>query len=505
MQQNESIAQGNTVGHPRRKLIAAAVTASLLMATAVPVLHSLPESHAAVATDTSSTVRSPLDFGDLVEVVQPAVVNISVTTTQPAMGEVPSFPKGSPFEFFFKRHDEGQQMPQPNDPRQPRGEGLGSGFIIDSEGYIVTNHHVVARAEEITVTLNDGTKYRAELKGSDPKTDLALLKIEAQKPLPHVAFGDSHGARVGDWVVAIGNPFGLGGSVTAGIISARGRDIQSGPFDDFLQVDAPINRGNSGGPLFDLDGNVIGINTAIFSPTGGSVGIGFAIPAAMAETVIADLRDDGQVVRGWLGVQIQTVTPEFAESLGLDKEHGALVTSVVPGSPADNAGLQAGDVILKAGSDAIERMRDLPKLVAGLEPDTRVQMTVWRKGTEHTMPVLIGELLAEENEIGAVTGSPQTEGSGQLGLSLRPLTPETRQKYRIAEDVNGAVVVNVAPQSAAQQLRPGDVIVMVGQDNVTRPSDVSDGVKEASELKRKSVLLLVDRQGNERFVAVPLA
>lgn len=505
MQQNEPIAQSNTARDPRRRLIAAAVTASLLMATAVPVLHSLPESHAAVATNTSSAVRSPLDFGDLVEEVQPAVVNISVTTTQPALAEMPASPPGSPFEFFFKRHSEDPQSPQPSNPRAPRGQGLGSGFIINADGYVVTNHHVVAQAEEITVTLNDGTRYPAKLKGSDPKTDLALLKIEADKPLPHVAFGDSDGARVGDWVVAIGNPFGLGGSVTAGIISARGRDIQSGPFDDFLQVDAPINRGNSGGPLFDLDGNVIGINTAIYSPTGGSVGIGFAIPAAMAETVIADLRDDGQVVRGWLGVQIQTVTPEFAESLGLDEERGALVASVAPDSPAQKAGLQAGDVILKAGSHEIKRMRDLPKLVAGLEPDTRVNMTVWRKGSEHALPVVIGELLSEDNEVGAVSGSPQTDRPGQLGLSLHPLTPETRQKYGIAGDVKGAVVVNVAPDSAAQQLQPGDVIVMVGQDDVTQPSDVADGVKEANELKRKSVLLLVDRQGDERFVAVPLA
>ncbi len=503
MQHNAPNAVATPAERPRRKLIAAAVAASLLMASAVPVLYTLPTSHAAVDTETTSALRGPLNFGDLVEKVQPAVVNISVTTTQPEQADMPSFPQGSPFEFF-KRFEQNRQA-VPNMP-QPHAQGLGSGFIIDADGYVVTNHHVVAQADEITVTLNDGTRYPATLKGSDPKTDLALIKIDAAKPLPFVSFGDSDEARVGDWVLAIGNPFGLGGSVTAGIISARGRDIQSGPFDDFLQVDAPINRGNSGGPLFDLKGRVIGVNTAIFSPTGGSVGIGFAIPAEMAETVVADLRDDGHIVRGWLGVQIQTVTPEFAESLGLDKERGALVASVVPGSPAEKAGLQAGDVILKAGPDDIERMRDLPRLVAGLEPDTRLKVTVWRKGSERTLKVVIGELAPEGTQLGDATGTPGNAAPAELGLALSALTPETRQKYGIGEDVTGAVVVNIAPDSAAQQrLRPGDVIMMVGQDDVSNPSDVAERVKEANQLKRKSVLLLVDRQGAERFVAVPLA
>ncbi len=375
------------------------------------------------------TMTSPMalmqhqSFAPLVKKVSPAVVNISVTQSagsdttaeEPEQGS-PDFPN-SPYDEFLRRFFD-QQSPNGQRhlfPQIPGGQAhriaLGSGFIIDPSGYVVTNSHVVGDAGKVEVTLQDNSKYTAKIIGRDPKTDIALLKINADKPLPYVTFGDSSTAQVGDWVMAVGNPFGLGGTVTTGIISARGRDIHSGPFDDFLQIDAPINRGNSGGPTFNLDGQVIGINTAIYSPNGGSVGIGFAVPSNLAKTVVAQLKEHGKVSRGWLGVQIQEVTPAIASSLGLQGEHGALVAAVTPDSPGAKAGLKQGDVILTFNGNEVSRLRDLPRQVAEIAPDTGVKMKVWRNGQTVELRATLGELPNSEQVASATEGGQQDEFS----------------------------------------------------------------------------------------------
>ncbi len=383
---------------------------------------------------------------------------------------------------------------------------MGSGFIVAPDGYVVTNNHVVEGADEIAVTLDDGTKHEAELVGTDPKTDLALLKIEAEGPLPYARFGESDVTRVGDWVIAIGNPFGLGGTATTGIVSARGRDIQSGPFDDFLQIDAPINRGNSGGPLFDLSGQVVGINTAIFSPNGGNVGIGFAIPANQAEPVIEQLRATGRVDRGWLGVQIQAVTEDIAEGLGLDNEHGALVASVEPGSPAEKAGLRSGDIIVGFEGEEVLRLKDLTRRVAEREPQSEIQMEVWRSGNRKTLDVVLGSS-PEQTAVAGRDPNGDVKSPGSLGLALAELTPEARQRYRIPDDVDGAIIVGVEPggPAADRGLAPGDVVTMVGQSPVKGPNEAAQKMDEARTQERGRVLLQIARGGNKQFVAVPFA
>ena len=484
----------------RRRLLALASVALAGGLAAAPLFGGI---HAAPAP----IPIGPASFADVAQKVKPAVVNISTTRKGAAPGgrehASPGFPPGSPFEEFFRRYfdrqaDEGAR-------RTPRAEirALGSGFIIDPAGYVVTNNHVIEGADTITVVLDDGTRLAADVRGRDPKTDLALLKVEAAEPLAHVSFGDSDAMRVGDWVVAVGNPFGLGGTVTAGIISARGRDLKSGPFDDFLQVDAPINRGNSGGPLFDGAGRVIGINTAIYSPSGGNVGIGFAIPSALAEPIIAELRADGRVERGWLGVRIQPVTEDIADGLGLAGKGGALVAGVEPDSPAAKAGLRPGDVIRGVDGHAVTRLGDLPRLVAGVRSGETARIEVWRHGSERTVEVTIGSVPA-----GDVMASGRTEDHGQpaLGLSLASLTDEVRRRFGLADDARGVVVVAVEAGSAAAErgLRPGDVVVMAGQDPVAAPADVVRAVDSAAAAKRRSVVLLVSRRGEERFVALPL-
>ncbi len=347
--------------------------------------------------------------------------------------------------------------------------------------------------------------------GRDTKVDLALLRIKPTKPLAAVKFGDSDGTRVGDWVLAIGNPFGLGGTVTAGILSARAREINAGPYDDFLQTDASINRGNSGGPMFNMAGEVIGINTAIYSPSGGSIGIGFAIPANMAKPVVDQLRDFGHVRRGWLGVNIQSVSDEIAESLGLDKPRGALIASVRDGGPAQAAGIQPGDVVLTFDGKEVTDMRRLPRIVAETPVEKTVKVTVWRKRKEHTFDVKVGELKEEEQQAAATPNKQQTptEPPGTvkaLGLSLANLTPELRERFSLAEDSAGVVVVDVAPDSAASEkgMHVGDLIVEVAQEEVKNPTQIAAKIDEAKKAGRKSVLLLVDRQGDLRFVALKI-
>ncbi len=449
---------------------------------------------------------TPASFADVIEAVQPAVVNISVTgpAAPRTRGHIPMQP-GTPgpdnFEDFLRRFFERQSY-NVNAPT-PSFHGMGSGFIIDAEGYVVTNNHVVEHASEIVVTLNDGTRFDAALVGTDPKTDLAVLKVESDEPLPYARFGDSDDTRVGDWVIAIGNPFGLGGSATTGIVSARGRDIRSGPFDDFLQIDAPINRGNSGGPLFNLAGRVIGINTAIFSPNGGNVGIGFAIPSELAESVIEQLKSSGHVERGWLGVTIQQIDEELATGLGFDGNTGALVASVVRESPAAKAGVQPGDVIVAIDGENIDHLKELTRKVAAVKPDEKVELEVWRNGERKTLEVSVGHSPNETKD----HRRQATKSKVGLGLALGELTSESRLRFSVDEDVRGALVTNVAPKSsaAAKGLRPGDVIVMVGQIQVTNLNGAMGAIEDAKSKGRESVLLRVVRGRGDtaRFVVVP--
>ena len=447
---------------------------------------------------------APESFADLAERLSPAVVNISTsqTVTRPQnRGPRPQLPEGSPFEDLFRDFFDGQNQQGPRTV-----SSLGSGFVIDPEGYVVTNNHVIEEADEILVNFTDGSSLPAELIGTDPKTDIAVLKVTPAEPLPFVPFGDSDGMRVGDWVLAIGNPFGLGGSVSAGIISARNRDINSGPYDDFIQTDAAINRGNSGGPLFNMDGEVIGVNTAIISPSGGSIGIGFSVPSQLVKTVVAQLREYGRTRRGWLGVRIQTVTEELAEGLGLDTPAGALVSEVTSGGPAADAGVEAGDVILKFDGRDVEEMRDLPRMVAETDVGKDVRVVVWRKGKTQTLKVVLGLLDEGEDAPAASVDTPEAPAATEsaLGMKLQPLTDAMRGEYTIAEDAKGVVVTEVDANSpaAAKGIRPGDVIVEVAQEAVATPADVRGAVAQAREEGRKSVLMLVQTGADLRFVAL---
>ena len=447
----------------------------------------------------------PDSFADLAQELLPSVVNIS--TTQVIEGragmKLPKLPPGSPFEDFFKEFFDKNQP----EKRSRRATSLGSGFIVGAEGYVVTNNHVIQDAEEITVILHDNTRLKAELVGRDKKTDIAVLKVKPKSKLTAVKFGDSDSARVGDWVMAIGNPFGLGGTVTAGIISARGRDINAGPYDDFIQTDASINRGNSGGPMFNLKGRVIGINTAIFSPSGGSVGIGFAIPSSVAGPVIKQLVKHGQVRRGWLGVHIQAVTDEIAETLGLKEASGALVASVIPDGPAEKAKMKAGDVILKFDGREVSKMRRLPRMVADTEVGKSVDILVWRGNKKVTLKAKVEELGETPAEVAAKTpgsrkGSESTIDA--LGLRLSSITAKLKSKYSLGKDLKGVVVTKVTESGPAAEkgIRPGDVIVEISQQEVTEPADIEKKVAEAEKAGRKSVLLLLEGQGGLRFVAI---
>lgn len=448
---------------------------------------------------------APESFADLAEKLLPSVVNISSTQVvrEDRGPQAPQLPEGSPFGDSFREFFNRNQ----GAPR--RATSLGSGFIISTDGLVVTNNHVIDGADEITVTLSDDTQHRAELVGRDPKTDLALLRIDADRVLPAVPFGDSTKSRVGDWVVAIGNPFGLGGTVTAGIISARQRDINQGPYDSFIQTDASINRGNSGGPMFNMDGEVIGVNTAIFSPTGGSVGVGFSVPSSIVSRVISQLQQFGQTRRGWLGVRIQTVTDEIAESIGLDGTRGALVSSVTDKGPAEAGGIKAGDVILSFDSKPVDSMRELPRIVAETDIGKSVPVEVWRDERQQTVAIKIGEL-EEEVPVLASTGprgnavEPEEAAIDDLGVSVTSITDEMRQQFNLPNELQGVVITAVEPNSAAAEksLRPGDVIVEVSQEEVKTPGQIAEKIREARDADRSSVLLKINRNGDRRFVAV---
>lgn len=454
----------------------------------------------------------PESFADLVDDLLPAVVNISSTQKPSSVQDfpdMPHFPPGSPFEDFFEDFMDRRGGGVPEVPPA----SLGSGFIIDAEnGYIITNNHVVADADEVRVIFWDDKTVEAEVLGRDEKTDIAVLQIKTDHPMQAVNFGNSDGLRVGDWVVAIGNPFGLGGTVTAGIVSARQRNINAGPYDDFIQTDASINRGNSGGPMFNTNGEVIGINTAIFSPSGGSVGIGFAIPSNLAQPVINQLIKYGRTRRGWLGVRIQSVTDEIADSLGLNEAKGALVASVTETGPAEEAGLETGDIILKFDNQPIESMRDLPRIVAETEIGKKVKIDFWRDGRMHSAKVTIAELeQAEEKGLikGASKDEPQSTDTvtiEKVGMQVAKLTRSLREQYKIDEDLEGILVMGVDPGSEAAQkgLDQGDVIVEINQQSVVDPTEVSKIISKARKNDRKSVLLLVNRGGDVRFVALRL-
>jgi len=475
-----------------------------------------------ICTSITSTIakEAPASFADLVDKLTPAVVNISSTQTiEGAENPFEGFfgegaPEGSPFKdlpdmlekFYGQKDPQGGQSPSKH-----KATSLGSGFIIDTDGYIVTNYHVIEKAEETVVTFSDGTTSKAKIIGRDSKTDLALLKVDTKKKLAALEWGDSDKARVGDWVISIGNPFGLGGSVTAGIISARARDINSGPFDDFIQTDAAINRGNSGGPLFDMDGKVVGVNAAIFSPSGGNVGIGFAIPASMAWPVIKQLKEEGRTHRGWLGVKIQTVTPDISESLGLKDESGALVLDITKDSPGAKAGLLPGDIILTFDGHEVQTMRKLPRMVADTKPGKKVPLEVLRKGEKKTLLVTITELKEEEEEktkdASVRENKKDTAIAGTkkiYGVELASLDADLKKKFNVDSTLEGIVIVGVEKNSDAAEkgLKRGDVITAINQEPVKDLPKAFSSLEKAKEMNRKSVLLFVTRGDDSRFVAL---
>ncbi|MBL8583119.1 MAG: DegQ family serine endoprotease [Rhizobiaceae bacterium] len=501
-----------------RRLLAGAAGLAIL----APHVLSQP-AFAQEQTQSSATLQSaapaaagPASVADLAEKLLGAVVNISTSQTVDG-GEgghnrvpVPQLPEGSPFQDFFDdffKDRGGEDGPGPDQKVQ----SLGSGFVVDAEkGIVVTNNHVIADADEIEVNFSDGSRLKAELIGTDTKTDIAVLKVDpAGKKLTAVKFGDSEHLRIGDWVMAIGNPFGLGGTVTVGIVSARNRDINSGPYDDFIQTDAAINRGNSGGPLFNMYGEVVGINTAIISPSGGSIGIGFSIPSQLAAGVVDQLVEFGETRRGWLGVRIQPVTDDIAESLGMATAKGALVAGIVKGGPVDDGSIQPGDVIIKFDGRDVADMRDLPRVVAESPVGKAVDVVIVRKGVEQTVKVTLGRLEDGEKLTEASAGpAEEAEPSATasiLGMTVGELNEETRKKFGISEDVSGVVITDVAKDSPAAErgITAGEVIVEIAQESVASPKEVQDRVNELKEQGRKNALLmLASKTGELRFLTV---
>ncbi len=482
----------------RRPAIAAVATAAIVL----PVLSA------------HSAARGPDAISDVAEKVIDAVVNIStsqkVESRSTPMPQLPNDPQLDELfrDFFNRRGQQGDQNPQ-RGPR--RVNSLGSGFIIDASGIVVTNNHVISEADEITVILNDGTRLKADLIGKDQKTDIALLRVKSDKPLTAVKFGDSEKLRLGEWVIAIGNPFSLGGTVTAGIVSARNRDINSGPYDNYIQTDASINRGNSGGPLFNLDGEVIGVNTAIISPSGGSIGIGFAVPSKTALPVIDQLKQFGETRRGWLGVRIQQVTDEIAESLGIKPPRGALVAGVDDKGPAKPAGIEPGDVIVKFDSKDIKEMRDLPRVVADTPVGKQVPVQIIRKGKEETKTVMLGRLEDGEKQAEAkkdpAVDTPPSVVKKTLGIELANLSDDLRKRYKIKDTVKGVVITGIDSSSPAadKRLSPGDVIVEIAQEAVSSADDFQAKIDKLKKDGRKSALLLIaGADGELRFVALSL-
>ncbi|MFT6407994.1 MAG: serine protease Do [Arenicella sp.] len=517
--------QANADGHK---------TAEAHEAAQVSNLNTITPTEAALVTPRANSMPwTPANgFADLIEDVSPAVVHVATAgfierrrISRQGSPNGPDF-RGGPqgledfFNDFFGRRgqiDPRQAQPEadPSDEqgseqdKQTRPLGIGSGFIISADGYVVTNHHVIDGADEIVVTLTDGTEYEAEIKGSDPKTDLALLKLKDVSDLPFVPWGDDEQSRVGDWVLAIGNPFGLGGSASTGIISAIGRDIQAGPYDDFIQVDAAINRGNSGGPLFNMLGQVIGINSMIYSPSGGSVGIGFAIPASLAKGVIGQLQNTGQVERSWIGVSIGPVSKELAKLLDRPNEEGALISGVMSDSPAAKAGLEARDIVLEFNRERIKEMRNLPKEVAQSQVGKSYDIKVWRDGKVKNIKIKTEPFPADDEEQLSEAPKQQVEPEMDelLGAEMASLSEANRAQYRIAESIDGVLLTSIERQglAAKNNLRPGDVIVQFGSDkDIRSPEQVTMVLKAAKEAQQSSVAVLINRRGNPGFLVFNL-
>lgn len=463
----------------------------------------------------------PASVADLAEGLLDAVVNISTSQSVKGEGASPQSPKGSPFQEFFDDFFDGQEKGQGN----RKVNSLGSGFVIDPAGYVVTNNHVIEGADDIEVIFPNGSKLKAKLVGTDTKTDLSVLKVEPKAPLKAVKFGDSRKMRIGDWVMAIGNPFGLGGSVSIGIVSARGRNINAGPYDNFLQTDAAINKGNSGGPLFNMYGEVIGINTAIISPSGGSIGIGFSVPTELAQNIVQQLIEFGETRRGWLGVRIQPVTDDVAESLGLKEARGALVSGVIKGGPVDNGTIKAGDVIITFDGKQVKEMRDLPLAVAESPVGKAVDVVILRDGKQQNIKVTLGRLedgaeaadadedapaLAEKDQKKdgqSQTPQPPQDTISAIGMTLSELTDERQKSFGIADSVEGVVITAIQAGSAAAEkgLKVGEVIVEVGQSFTSSPSDVINRINELKgEGRRNAHMMVAGPDGQLRFVAIPL-
>lgn len=492
-----------------KKHITTVVIATLMAANLLPTT-----SYAELLTTDTPASSMPGSFADIVEKLSPAVVNISTKqkVTSGGMqgfgfpfGGLPNHPGLEQFNELFRQFEQMQR------PQEREVTSLGSGFVISAEGYIITNSHVIHGADQITVRFSDDTELEAKLIGDDKKTDLALLKVESKKPLEYVPFGDSDKARVGDWVIAIGNPFGLGGTVTTGIISARQRSINAGPYDDFIQTDAAINRGNSGGPLFNTKGEVIGINSAIFSPTGGNVGIGFAIPTSLAKPIIEQLKEFGKAHRGWLGVKIQDVTKEVANSVGLAKAMGALVVETTDGGPAQQAGVEAGDIITHFNGKEIAEMRFLPRMVAETKIGSKATLTVWRKGSSKQLSMTIKELKDEELDEQSSNGEQldKLKQKGEetlLGLSLVPLNEALKQELSLPKSTTGVVVTKVdrSSEAARRGLRPSDAIVEINNSKIKDVSHFKRLIEDAKKAGRDYALLRVIRGDQSAFLTLPI-
>ncbi len=449
---------------------------------------------------------APFSFADLVQRVSPAVVTVTAETQESEQQAMLNSPDNlpEPFRDFFNQFGQGRQFQIPH-----KAVSMGSGFIIDKGGFIVTNNHVIDGAKKVTVKLPDGRSFDAKLIGTDASTDVALLKVKSDKPLPTVEFGDDRQLRVGDWVIAVGNPFGLSNTVTAGIVSSLSRDVPgSGPYNEFIQIDAPINRGNSGGPTFDLRGQVVGMNSMIFSPSGGSVGIGFAIPSTTIRDVVGQLQSHGRVARGWLGVSIQSITPDIAASMGIKEAKGAIVAAIVPGGPAAKAGFLQGDVVVAINGKGVEDNRDLTRRVAGLPAGSRASFTVVRQGGTKTLTVEIAQKREDQvasNAPAQPNAGPSSTGEA-MGLGLAAVTPEMRRNYNLDGTVEGVLITRVDPNSDAADkgLEPGDILVSIGNKAVHSPTDVLRSISDARSQGRKSVLLLVSRSNGQQYVAVDI-
>ncbi|MER8750609.1 DegQ family serine endoprotease [Mesorhizobium sp. M1050] len=502
----------------RRHRVAALLGAALIVS---PFVMSFAQSEGNTVPTTQTPVAGLTapngSFAPIVAADKPAVVTITtVTKAEPGTtSDASPFDGGSPFDDYFRQFFGDQGMPMPKTPpqQQPqRAEALGSGFLVGADGIIVTNNHVIDGATSIKVALDDGTELPAKLVGRDAKNDLAVLKVKADNPLPTVKWGDSDKLMPGDQVLAFGNPFGIGTTVTAGIVSARGRDLHSGPFDDFIQIDAPINHGNSGGPLIDVAGNVVGINAAIYSPNGGSVGVGFAIPSDQAQKVVAKLMKDGSIQYGYLGVEIQPVTADVASAIGLDHAAGALVSRVNDGSPAARAGVEAGDVITSFAGQDVKDPKDLSRAVADVAPGARETLNIWRKGKAVDISVDVGRNTDDVKTASLEDGSG-APGVGQgsrvaaIGLGLMDITPDIREQMNLAHNQRGAIVASVNPDkaAAASGIQAGDIIVAVNQVPVKSARQVTQAIAQAGKSGKKSVLLLVERDGGQIYVAVPFA